>query len=86
MNLKPLALSLLVTLSVSGAAAWAQQPGASAAEKSAPVATTAEEPNTATPAARAPEQPIADDNGSPYDYQSSEEISEDLSVSFPVDI
>ena len=28
--------------------------------------------------------PARDD--SPYDYQSSEEISEDLSVSFPVDI
>ena len=28
--------------------------------------------------------PVRDD--SPYDYQASEEISEDLSVSFPVDI
>lgn len=27
-----------------------------------------------------------DDNESPFDYRSSEEISEDLSVSFPVDI
>ncbi|HKK22642.1 MAG TPA: hypothetical protein VJ947_03065 [Pseudohaliea sp.] len=26
------------------------------------------------------------DDGSPFDYQASEEISEDLSVSFPVDI
>jgi hypothetical protein len=86
MHLKPLALALLVTLSVAGAVTWAQQPGAPAAETSAPVKATVEEPNTATPAARAPEQPIADDNGSPYDYQSSEEISEDLSVSFPVDI
>ena len=33
----------------------------------------------------APEAPPARDD-SPYDYQASEEISEDLSVSFPVDI
>ena len=31
-----------------------------------------------------PEETVADD--SPFDYQSSEKISEDLSVSFPVDI
>jgi hypothetical protein len=36
----------------------------------------------ATPAARPP----AASNDSPFDYQSSEKISEDLSVSFPVDI
>jgi hypothetical protein len=33
-----------------------------------------------------PVQPAADDKDSPFDYRSSEEISEDLSVSFPVDI
>ena len=31
-------------------------------------------------------RPPATNNASPFDYQSSEEISEDLSVSFPVDI
>lgn len=30
--------------------------------------------------------PPAANNDSPFDYRSSEEISEDLSVSFPVDI
>jgi hypothetical protein len=34
----------------------------------------------------APVQPTADDKDSPFDYRSSEKISEDLSVSFPVDI
>jgi hypothetical protein len=39
------------------------------------------EPETNTPP---PAPPASDD--SPYDYRASEEISEDLSVSFPVDI
>jgi hypothetical protein len=58
-------------------------------------------PPTAAPddsAAADPNAPAADagdgsaragdsaDDGSPFDYQASEEISEDLSVSFPVDI
>jgi hypothetical protein len=58
-------------------------------------------PPTAEPDASAtsdPNAPVADagegsaraaesaDDGSPFDYQASEEISEDLSVSFPVDI
>jgi len=42
---------------------------------------TADKPVTA-PATRPP----AANNDSPFDYRSSEEISEDLSVSFPVDI
>ncbi|RLA48359.1 MAG: hypothetical protein DRR04_01275 [Gammaproteobacteria bacterium] len=41
----------------------------------------ADEPG-ATPAT----PPQAANNNSPFDYRSSEEISEDLSVSFPVDI
>ena len=45
-----------------------------------------EAPATAEPAAQpaTPAPPANDD--SPFDYRSSEEISEDLSVSFPVDI
>jgi hypothetical protein len=39
-------------------------------------------PNKPAPATRPP----ATSNDSPFDYRSSEEISEDLSVSFPVDI
>ena len=43
-------------------------------------------PATAEPAAKpATPAPTANDD-SPFDYRSSEEISEDLSVSFPVDI
>ena len=38
------------------------------------------------PAPRQPETVPAASEESPYDYRSSEEISEDLSVSFPVDI
>ena len=81
-----IAVALLATLSTAGMATRAQQPGASTttAASSAP---TVEEPNDATtPATGSPENPVSDANGSPYDYQSSEEISEDLSVSFPVDI
>ena len=32
------------------------------------------------------QEPETQDDSSPFDYKSSEEISEDLSVSFPVDI
>ncbi|MEP0203803.1 MAG: hypothetical protein ABJ084_06005 [Halioglobus sp.] len=86
MNHSTLAVALLLVLSLAGTAAWAQQPNASATTVESP-APTAKEPNTATaPAPRADERPVADANGNPYDYQSSEEISEDLSVSFPVDI
>ncbi len=35
---------------------------------------------------RSSPEPAPDANGDPFDYQSSEQISEDLSVSFPVDI
>ena len=38
------------------------------------------------PAAAPATPPPAASNDSPFDYRSSEEISEDLSVSFPVDI
>ena len=43
-----------------------------------------ERPEQADEGGERPSAPARDD--SPYDYQSSEEISEDLSVSFPVDI
>jgi uncharacterized protein involved in high-affinity Fe2+ transport len=46
------------------------------------------EPAAVEPAAVEPAavEPAAQDEDSPFDYRSSEEISEDLSVSFPVDI
>ena len=34
----------------------------------------------------APATAVPENNDSPFDYESSEQISEDLSVSFPVDI
>ncbi len=71
-----MALALLTTMS-----AFAQ-------ETSDPSPTPAPEgPATSAESRPEPEReapPARDD--SPYDYQASEEISEDLSVSFPVDI
>jgi hypothetical protein len=61
-------------------------PTSTAPEKSAP------QQASAHPAPAAPEQaekntpPDKKDKDSPFDYHSSEEISEDLPVSFPVDI
>lgn len=49
-------------------------------------------PEPAAPAAEAQEAPASDGEAaprrdeSPFDYEASEQISEDLSVSFPVDI
>jgi hypothetical protein len=43
-------------------------------------------PQSSTPPPREAETVPAASDDSPYDYRSSEEISEDLSVSFPVDI
>jgi hypothetical protein len=42
--------------------------------------------NQENPPADKPVTAPATNNDSPFDYRSSEEISEDLSVSFPVDI
>ena len=62
----------------------AQQQGADSEtdkkEQEAPASPAANEPSA--PAQTAPGQT----NDSPFDYRSSEKISEDLSVSFPVDI
>jgi hypothetical protein len=51
------------------------------------------EPKTSTKESEAPKKaapenttPTPDSNDSPFDYEASEEISQDLSVSFPVDI
>lgn len=61
-----------------------QQPGAGSAavapEEAKQTAADANQPEAPDPAS----QEAGDD--SPFDYQSSEQISEDLSVSFPVDI
>ena len=60
-------------------------------EGAAPEQKTPDSPVPAAAAAKpdssAPVSPTPDsNNNSPFDYRSSEKISEDLSVSFPVDI
>ncbi len=76
--------SALLTLLLGGGylTAWAQQDQQEPIE---PVPAEQRETQDAenTPAT-IPEETDADN--SPFDYQSSEQISEDLSVSFPVDI
>ena len=71
---------LLLTLLLGSTALVAQEtdPQESAPKDEAP----AKAEPVAKPAAPAP----AANDDSPFDYRSSEEISEDLSVSFPVDI
>ena len=87
-NPRPLA-PLLFALALGAAPLLAQTEGTDAAE-AAPAAT--EEPTAAKPAATpAPTAssapaPKSTGNSSPFDYRSSEEISEDVPVSFPVDI
>ncbi len=47
---------------------------------------TIAEPATANDTPSSAEDSAADADTSPFDYRASEQISEDLSVSFPVDI
>ena len=74
---------LVVVLGGSSAGVWSQEPQDSNTDSSAEVAAT-----QAPAQGDRPEQPGTDpnDKSSPFDYQASEEISQDLSVSFPVDI
>jgi hypothetical protein len=53
-------------------------------DKPEAVSKTFDTPNSAPSAA--PPEPQAANENSPTDYQASEEISQDLSVSFPADI
>jgi hypothetical protein len=65
-------------------AAGAQEP---AAQATTPSPSEPAKTSAATEAATAGEPaPAAADDTSPSDYRASEKISEDLSVSFPVDI
>jgi hypothetical protein len=61
---------------------WAQTEDQESAEPSPPEQQETEATSSTSEADS--EETVADD--SPFDYQSSEEISEDLSVKFPVDI
>lgn len=58
----------------------AAPPGAKSSEQGAAA------PDKQGPAGETATESATTDNDSPFDYRSSEEISEDLSVSFPVDI
>lgn len=70
---------LLLTGPITG---WAQSEGAATDQ---PPPADQSEPEKKEPPPTTAESDVEKSN-SPFDYQSSEEISEDLSVSFPVDI
>lgn len=83
-------LALALGLALASAPLRAQPEGKDAAE-AAPAATdgaaTKPAATPAPPANSAPSPgPKSTGNSSPFDYRSSEEISEDVPVSFPVDI
>jgi hypothetical protein len=82
-------------LLLAAAQLWAQQPAENSPPQTATPATQtptkdAEGPAAAEPtAATSPEKAAVEtpaSANSPFDYRASEKISEDLSVSFPVDI
>ncbi len=76
-KLRPLALICLAALM--GAPGLYAQPAETPPEEDETALEQAPEPETAA----APEPEASED---PFDYEASEQISEDLSVSFPVDI
>lgn len=71
---------LLAQQSTSQEGAAETQPGVQATPEKPATAATGDKPDSSSP----PQRDAA--GNSPFDYRSSEEISEDLSVSFPVDI
>jgi hypothetical protein len=78
---------LVLLLSCAPLGAWAQEKaepeqdtGSSTTEPTTPATTPATTSSAEQPA------PGNNNDNSPFDYQASEEISQDLSVSFPVDI
>ena len=79
MNTRPLLLSLALTLSA--AAALSQE-----ASDERAAATGSPENGAAAAAPGDSAAPAPGGEESPFDYEASEQISEDLSVSFPVDI
>ena len=91
MTYKRYLISLLFALLPGALPGYAQQAQSGAAQDNPERETSAPEAST-TPAdqpASAPHSTTTTpntDNNSPFDYRSSEEISEDLPVSFPVDI
>ena len=78
-----LALPAMVLMAPWEAAAQGEQSGENATPEAAESAPSAATPNPKP----APEKiPSNTGNESPFDYRPSEEISEDVPVSFPVDI
>jgi hypothetical protein len=75
---------LVVLIAGSNGPAWAQQGEPPEMTGDAAPATTAKPEPDETPESGDPTQPQP--GQSPFEYESSEQISEDLSVSFPVDI
>jgi hypothetical protein len=75
--------TVALVLGLTGSPLLAQTADAPAQEQ-APESTRQVETEDGVSPATAPPGPANDDD--PFDYESSEEISEDLSVSFPVDI
>ena len=81
------ALALTILSLVLGAAPLNAQQAADAPEQDSVEAPKSQDSQAADKPVTAPAaRPPAINNDSPFDYRSSEEISEDLSVSFPVDI
>jgi hypothetical protein len=89
-TLAPVILALMLGANPLAAQRAADAEGAAPGQDTADSA--APQPGTSKPAPSAPssapaERPVPNrTHDSPFDYRSSEEISEDLSVSFPVDI
>jgi hypothetical protein len=88
-TLKGFILALFVTiLPLPGGALWAQEPAEATSDSDQPEPepqspTAADGGETVQGQSRPQSAPAGD---SPFDYEASEQISEDLSVSFPVDI
>lgn len=61
-------------------------PASAQAPAEPPTTTTEDSASEEAPDAVAETAPPAEANEDPFDYEASEQISEDLSVSFPVDI
>jgi hypothetical protein len=79
--MKPVAIVLLLLLPLTPVAQESSTP-----PPAEPEATANTQAGGQLPATAADEAEATDNDGSPFDYEASEQISEDLSVSFPVDI
>ena len=74
---------IILSLLLTSPFAYSQQEDIEQGEQAGEQTTAATEPAAAEPEPDVEPEPAAQD---PFDYRASEQISEDLSVSFPVDI